>query len=267
MNRRKFLIKSAFLLSSSFFGLSSFSKSFAFYEKTNNPLSQPLISIIIDDIGYSTSRARDFLRLNIPITFSILPRLSNSYNLAVEIHENAHEIMLHQPMEPQNSHLDPGPGALYVGYKSDKIADIVENNISNIPFATGVNNHMGSKFTSCGTEINEALRAIRDRDLFFIDSLTSGLSVAYKTARKLQMPAACRNIFLDNRLEDKYILRQLHKLQIHAKIHGHAIGIGHPFPETARAISRFLTNFKHSGISFVHISDLLPAFNNNTDYS
>ncbi len=85
MNRRKFLIKSAFLLTSSFFGLSSFSKSFAFYKKTNNSLSQPLISIIIDDIGYSISRARDFLRLNIPITFSVLPHLTNSYNLAVEI--------------------------------------------------------------------------------------------------------------------------------------------------------------------------------------
>jgi len=263
MNRRNFLIKSAFLLTSSFFGLSSFSKSFAFYEKTNNSLSQPLISIIIDDIGYSTSHARDFLRLKIPITFSILPRLSNSYNLAVEIHDNGHEIMLHQPMEPYNSHLDPGPGALYVGYESEKIAGIVENNISNIPFVTGVNNHMGSRFTSCGKEISEALRAIRGKDLFFIDSLTSGRSIAYKTARKLQMPAACRNIFLDNRLEDKYIQRQLHKLQIHAKIHGHAIGIGHPFPETAIAIRRFISNSKHSSVSFVHVSDILSFFNTN----
>ena len=267
MNRRNFLIKSAFLLTSSFLELSSFSKSFAFYKKTNNSLSQPLISIIIDDIGYSTSRARDFLRLNIPITFSVLPRLTNSHILAAEIHHKGHEIMLHQPMEPYNSHLDPGPGALFVGYKPQKISRIMEENISIAPYATGVNNHMGSRFTSCGKEISEALRVISDRDLFFIDSLTSGRSVAYKTARKLQMPAACRNIFLDNRLEDKYILRQLHKLQIHAKIHGHAIGIGHPFPETAKAIKKFISNSKHPGVSFAHISDLLPAFNNNKDYS
>jgi len=265
MNRRIFLIKSAFLLTSSFFGLGSFSKSFAFYKKTNNSLSQPLISIIIDDIGYSISRARYFLNLNIPITFSVLPHLTNSYNLAVEIYGKGHEIMLHQPMEPYNSHLDPGPGALFVGYKPQKISRIMEENISIAPFATGVNNHMGSRFTSCGTEISEALRVIRDRDLFFIDSLTSGRSVAYKTAKKLQMPAACRNIFIDNRLEDKYILRQLHKLQMHAKIHGHAIGIGHPFPETARAIRRFISNSKHSSVSFVHVSDILPF--RNTDYS
>ena len=242
-------------------GLNSFSKAFALCEKEKNSSFQPLISIIIDDIGYSISRARDFLNLNIPITFSVLPRLTNSYNLAVEIDDKGHEIMLHQPMEPYNSQLDPGPGALYVGYESEKISDIVEKNISNIPFVTGVNNHMGSRFTSCGKEICETLRVIGDRNLFFIDSLTSGRSVAYKTARKLQMPTACRNIFLDNSLEDKYILRQLHKLQIHAKIHGHAIGIGHPFPETARAIRRFISNYKHSSVSFVHVSDLLPFHN------
>ncbi len=257
MNRRSFLIKSAFLLAPSFFGLSSFSKAFSIYEKENNSSFQPAIALIIDDIGYSIPRARDFLNLNIPITYSVLPRLTHSYNLAVEIHDKGHEIMLHQPMEPFNSHLDPGPGALFVEYQSQKISRIMEENISIAPYATGVNNHMGSRFTSCGNEISKALRVIKDSDLFFIDSLTSGRSVAYKTAKKLQMPAACRNIFIDNSLEDKSILRQLHKLQIHAKIHGHAIGIGHPFPETARAIRRFISNSKHSSISFVHVSDIL----------
>jgi uncharacterized protein len=257
MNRRNFLIKSAFLMAGSIIGLNSFSKAFATCEKERNSSFQPLIALIIDDIGYSISHARNFLNLNIPITFSVLPHLTNSRILAAEIHNKGHEIMLHQPMEPYNSHLDPGPGALFVAYEPQKISRIMEENISIAPYATGVNNHMGSRFTSCGKEISEALRVISDRDLFFIDSLTSGRSVAYKTAKKLQMPAACRNIFLDNRLEDKYILRQLYKLQIHAKIHGHAIGIGHPFPETARAIKRFISNSNNSIVSFVHISQIL----------
>ena len=257
MNRRIFLKKSAFLLASSFVGLSSFSKAFAICEKENYSSFQPLVAIIIDDIGYSIPRARDFLNLNIPVTFSVLPRLINSYNLAVEIHDKGHEIMLHQPMEPFNSHLDPGPGALFVRYKPQKISRIMEENISIAPYATGVNNHMGSRFTSCGREIIEALSVIRDKNLFFIDSLTSGRSVAYKTAKKLQMPTARRNIFLDNHVEDNYILRQLQKLQIHAKIYGHAIGIGHPFPETARAIRRFISNYKHPSVSFVHVSNIL----------
>jgi polysaccharide deacetylase 2 family uncharacterized protein YibQ len=239
------------------FGLNSFSKAFAICENERDSSSQPLIALIIDDIGYSISHARNFLNLNIPITFSILPHLTHSRILSTEIHNMGHEIMLHQPMEPYNSHLDPGPGALFVAYEPQKISRIMEENISIAHYATGVNNHMGSRFTSCDNEISEALRVISDRDLFFIDSLTSGRSVAYKTAKKLQMQTACRNVFLDNRLEDKYILSQLHKLQIHAKINGQAIGIGHPFPETARAIRRFISNSKHSGVSFVHVSQIL----------
>jgi uncharacterized protein len=265
MNRRNFLIKSAFWMASSIIGLNSFSKAFAICEKERNSSFQPQIALIIDDIGYSISRARNFLNLNIPVTFSVLPHLIHSRILADEIHHKGHEIMLHQPMEPYNSKLDPGPGALFVAYEPEKICDIMEENISIASYATGVNNHMGSRFTSCDKEIIQALRVIRDKNLFFIDSLTSGRSVAYKTAKKLQMPSACRNIFLDNRLEDKYILRQLNQLQIHAKIHGHAIGIGHPFPETARAIRRFISSSKHPDVSFVHISDILSF--HNTNYS
>ncbi|MBT8349655.1 MAG: divergent polysaccharide deacetylase family protein [Deltaproteobacteria bacterium] len=257
MNRRNFLKKSAVLLSSSFFGFSIFSKALAQCEPENDSSFQSSIALIIDDIGYSIPRARDFLNLNIPITFSVLPRLLNSYNLAVEIHDKGHEIMLHQPMEPFNSQLDPGPGALFVRYEQQKITRIMEENISIAPYATGVNNHMGSRFTSSGGEMLEALNVIRDKNLFFIDSLTSGRSVAYKTAKKLQMPTARRNMFLDNCLEDNSILRQLQKLQIHAKIYGHAIGIGHPFPETARAIRQFISNYKLPNISLVHVSDIL----------
>ena len=74
------------------------------------------------------------------------------------------------------------------------------------------------------------------------------------------MPAACRNIFLDNELNELAILYQLNKLADHAIQYGHAIGIGHPFPETARAIRLFLNVLKNSNITLVHISDLLfPA--------
>ncbi|MDY6790552.1 MAG: divergent polysaccharide deacetylase family protein [Thermodesulfobacteriota bacterium] len=265
MDRRRFLKNSAFVLASNFFGLSIFSKAFAMVEKKNNSSVQPLIALIIDDIGYSIPRARDFLNVNIPMTFSVLPHLTHSYRIAVEIHGQGHEIMLHQPMEPFNSHLDPGPGALLVGYKPQKISQIMQENIFAAPYATGVNNHMGSKFTSCDKQIGHALRVIKDSNLFFIDSLTSGHSVAHQTAKKLHMTTACRNIFLDNCLQDKYIRRQLYQLEIHAKIHGYAIGIGHPFPQTAKAIRCFISSPKHSGVSFVHVSDILSF--HNTKYS
>ena len=98
MDRRSFLLKSASLLAGSLFGINTFSRAFAFEQCENNNLPQPSIALIIDDIGYSFARARQFLKLDVPITYSILPLLPKSHRLAMEIHSEGHEIMLHQPM-------------------------------------------------------------------------------------------------------------------------------------------------------------------------
>jgi polysaccharide deacetylase 2 family uncharacterized protein YibQ len=258
MNRRNFLLKSAGLLMGSFLGLNSFSKAFAMEKYRNHPVDNPRIALIIDDIGYSLSHARQFLNIGVPITFAILPRLAYSYNLALEIHDNGHEILLHQPMEPYNlDSFDPGPGALYVGDGPDRIERIIEENIAGVPYAAGVNNHMGSRFTETYKEIREVLQLVKKRGLFFVDSLTSSHSIGYKTARRLHMAATGRNIFLDNLLDETAIYGQLNKLKRHSKKYGHAVGIGHPFPETLHTIGRFVKNIKDSDISLVHVSDIL----------
>jgi len=237
--------------------MSGVSNLFASEAKEKDSSFQPSIALIIDDIGFSSFLARQFLELDLPITFSILPRLSNSYDLAREIHDQGHEIMLHQPMEPSNPSIDPGPGALYVGYGAEKIATIMERNIAGIPHAIGVNNHMGSKFTQSQNEVKNFIAFIKKTGHLFIDSVTTRHSIAYETARNLEVNTACRNIFLDNHREEKAILYQLSRLTTIARTQGCAIGIGHPFPETARAIRRLLACPEFSDFSFVHISKLM----------
>lgn len=260
INRRGFLQKSAVMTAGCLLGFNSFSKTLALEGSKNN---QPghRIALIIDDIGYSVSRARRFLDLGVPVTFSILPRLADSVNLSLEIKKNGHEIMLHQPMEPYNHSLDPGPGALYAGDGEERIMRVIEENISEIPFASGINNHMGSKFTALPDKMYHALRIVKEKNMFFVDSLTSNHSKGFATARSLNMAAAHRNIFLDNIVEESAILYQLLKLAEIAHEHGSAVGIGHPFSETASAIKTFCSRIAGSGIALVHISEVinLPA--------
>lgn len=253
MDRRRFLIKSACFLAGSLAGFNLFSKAFG------HPISggPPRIALIIDDIGYSNAAARLFLKPGIPITIAVLPRLRHSHDLAVELRCRGHEIMLHQPMEPYNSGFDPGPGALYVGYDESRIAEIINENIAAVPYAIGVNNHMGSRFTSCRREILETLNIVKQKKLFFVDSLTSSRSQAYRTALELHLATACRNIFLDNIVEESAIIYQLFKLRRHALAYGRAVGIGHPHPETAQAIDTFVNRLNDREISFVHASDIL----------
>ena len=257
MDRRVFLLKSASFLFGALFGLNGFSKAFAFGEPKNGSYQQPRIALIIDDIGRAFFQARPFLELDVPITFAILPRLRKTHDLAAETHSQGHEIMLHQPMEPFQSDLDPGPGALYVGDGCKRIVKIMEENISDVPFAQGVNNHMGSRFTSCQKEMHEVLEVIKSRNLFFVDSLTTSRSTAYRTAKRLEVSTARRHVFLDNRLEESAILSQLRRLKGIALKYGHAIGIGHPFPETAKAIEQFLGTRNDPDLCFVHISQVL----------
>jgi polysaccharide deacetylase 2 family uncharacterized protein YibQ len=221
MDRRNFLLKSTSFLWGALFGLNGFSKALA----SGRP--KPRIALIIDDIGPSFYRARQFLKLGIPITFAILPRFRK---------------------------------ALYVGDEGARIFKIMEENISDVPFVAGVNNHMGSKFTTREKEMGDVLTFVKERGLFFVDSVTTGRSTAFETAKRLHIHAAFRNIFLDNRIEGSAILSQLHKLKRHALKYGRAIGIGHPFPETARAIDHFLRDQRDSGLSFVHISHVIQSY-------
>ena len=259
MDRRDFLLNGSSFLLGGLLGLSTASKAFASERHKGRWPSKGSMALIIDDIGHSVPKARQFLELGVPITFSILPRLAYSYRLAIEIHRCGHEIMLHQPMEPHNSVLDPGPGSLYVGYEGPEITRILERNMAGVPFAVGVNNHMGSRFTECPREMNEVLRVVAKNSLFYIDSLTSSRSTACLAARRCNVTAARRDVFLDNTPSESCILSRLRRLERCAAVHGGSVGIGHPFPETARAIKRFLAENRDPRVSLVHVSSFLES--------
>jgi hypothetical protein len=257
MDRRRFIRQGTLGLLWGLAGLAGPLRSLALGGAPPHARPVPRISLIIDDIGFSRSRARAFLEIGIPLTFAVLPRLVHSRHLAFEIHHRGQEVMLHQPMEPWDASIDPGPGALYVEDAPDRIVSTVRENLAELPCAAGVNNHMGSRFTASREKMAQALPVIRDRGLFFVDSLTSGRSKAYPTACRLHMPAACRNVFLDNQVDEVRVLRRLEQLYAHARCRGRAVGIGHPHPETARAVARFVSALPRGAVEFVHVSAIL----------
>jgi uncharacterized protein len=255
MSRRLFLSRTSRLLFAGLFSLTPFRKAFA----QGFPSPPGLFALIIDDIGHSIPHARQFLGLGLPLTFSVLPRLAHSAELSEELRGRGYEVMLHQPMEPYNRSIDPGPGALFVGDEPRLIDEVMEQNIGGVPLIVGVNNHMGSRFTEDRTGIEEALKVIKRNGLFFIDSLTTNRSVGFSTARQLSMPSAARNLFVDFQPEPCAILRELERLSRLAARHGTAIGIGHPYPETAEAIAGFAARRETSNARMAPISEIIAA--------
>ena len=76
-------------------------------------VGKPKVAIVIDDFGLNTDQARCFLELDLPITFSVLPFLPHSIEVANMAHDEGREVMLHMPMQPTGSE-NPGKGVLLV---------------------------------------------------------------------------------------------------------------------------------------------------------
>ncbi len=218
---------------------------------------KPVVAIIIDDLGRRLAPVNKFLELDIPITFSILPGLPHSKEIARIANGAGHEVMLHLSMEPEDSiENDPGSHALMLSFNDEKIREAVRRYIEDTPGISGMNNHMGSRFTKNEAKMRVVMDEIKKAGIFFIDSFTTSDSIALKTARLAGIKAAGRDIFLDNERDEDSIKKALMRTIAKAKKNGHAIAIGHPHPETIRALEELVPVFKSEGVKFVYASEL-----------
>lgn len=222
-----------------------------------SPPPKPRIAIIMDDLGADTAVAEKLLALDAPINFAVLPYLPHSKDVAVKATRAGMVVLLHLPMEPKGDDVPPGKGALYIKQGDAEIGSIVAGDLDSVPGATGVNNHMGSRFTEDGAKMAVALKEIKARKMFFVDSLTSPQSQAYETAVSMGLPAVRRDVFLDNEKDMEKITAQLEKLGKIARKRGYAIGIGHPYPETLEALPAGISAIKDSGVEIVKVTELI----------
>lgn len=215
-------------------------------------------AIVIDDMGRDLDAAQKLLALDYPLTFSVLPYLRYSHATAQEVHRSGREVMLHLPMEPEpDAHMSPGEGAILVGMKSGEVQRVVQDDLAAVPYVAGVNNHMGSRATQDAALMDDVMRALADRRLYFIDSRTTGSSAALDAARRRRLPAFYRTVFLDNTETVEYTLRQLGELRRRVEDTGVALAIGHPHATTIAALAKFLPDLERSDIELVPPSTIV----------
>ena len=220
--------------------------------------SGPLLTIIMDDLGRSTYAAKVLLSLTQPVTFAILPDEPHAVQIAEMAHAGGREVMLHAPMEPQGyPAANPGAGALFVKYDNAEIRSRFDRFLAKIPFVSGSNNHMGSRFTEDARALVPVMESLHEKGLFFIDSRTTGHSRVTEVASRYGVPTMGRDVFLDNVAEVGAISREIRRLEGKARKLGMAIGICHPYPETLEALGKELPGLVERGISVVPVSVLL----------
>ena len=210
-------------------------------------------------MGLSQFRSDRAIALPRPITLAILPYGKNLAGLVARARTAGHEVILHLPMEPRAIDADPGPNALLTGLPEGELDRRIAVNLGRLNGYVGVNNHMGSRFTASAWDMRRVMVALRARDLLFLDSLTTGRSTGHGLAREFGIPTVVRDIFLDNDRAPASIRRQLARTVARARGHGHAIAIGHPYPETLDALESWLPRLAAQGLVLVPVSALVSA--------
>jgi len=219
---------------------------------------QKKIAIVIDDVGYSKDLSR-FLDIGIPITFAVFPHERFTKAVCDELSRKKMPFILHLPMEPDAyPKVDPGKAALLIKMSDAEIKKIFLSDIASTPGAVGVSNHMGSRFTSNLEKMRVVLKLVKDKNLFYFDSVTSTATQAGKAAREAGIQFAENTIFLDNIDELAVTKKQIQYALKKAIKRGRIAVIGHIsrkyLPE---AIKESIPDFKKNGVEFVYLTDIV----------
>jgi polysaccharide deacetylase 2 family uncharacterized protein YibQ len=212
----------------------------------------PRVAIVVDDLGSNRKPVIPLLEMNVPLTLSILPLETYSEWIAEEGHKRGHEIIAHIPMEAIKEN-NLGAGGLYTAMTENEIIQILGKNLSSVPYIKGASNHMGSAFTEDERAMSIVMSALKQRGLFFLDSITTSRSVGSRIARNLGVQLFRRDIFLDNGDDPAYIEAQWNKLLGVAQKKGYAVALAHPRENTIEFLRKFL---KKNKLRVVPLSEL-----------
>ncbi len=229
-------------------------------------LKKPKLAIIIDDFGQSRAGVAEMMEINRPLTIAVMPFLSYSKKDAQEAHKHGYEVIVHLPMQSQNIDIKSwlGPYPVEVSQSDSEIEKVVIDSLGGIPYAVGVNIHMGALSSTDERVVECVMRILKQKKCYFIDSRTTGKSVCDKVSEEVGVLYGKRNVFLDNGTKDKnYVKKQIRLAADIADKNGYAIAIGHVGSmggaETAEAIKEMIPELEDRGIQLVFVSQLVKA--------
>jgi len=219
---------------------------------------EPRVAILIDDLGNDRAALERIASWPEPVAGAVLPGLPGSASAARALSESGKEVLLHLPMEPEGyPRVRPGPGVVLRSQSDDQIAALLDRDLATVPGAVGINNHMGSAATADPRVMRVVASVLKRRGLFFVDSRTTGSTVARDAAQAAGVPSASRRVFLDDVTTEAAVERSLDDLVRRATEEGAALAIGHPHPATLAVLERELPRLEERGVRLVRVKDLV----------
>jgi polysaccharide deacetylase 2 family uncharacterized protein YibQ len=222
---------------------------------------RPILSLVIDDLGYSFTQGKSALNLTGDHTYAIIPGTTYGKKLAALAYKNSKEIILHLPLQASNVRAASESNTLTESMDEDQITLNTVAMLSEFPNIKGINNHMGSHLTEISyfmRPIMDSIKAYRSQ-LYFLDSRTSSRSVAYNEALNSGLDSVSRDIFLDNEHTNLESIKLQFKLWLKkARDNGSAVAIGHPHLNTMAHLTETLPLLQKD-FRFMRISQLISV--------
>lgn len=225
------------------------------------PDHRPMIAIVIDDMGLDVKRSAWAADLAEEITLSYLPYAPKVQQQVDRAAANGHEIMLHMPMQAIRAGETPGPFGLFIGMTPEQIRKNTRDALSAFKGYDGVNNHMGSRFTSDRAGIDVFMGELEKRPVFFLDSKTAPTSVAEEAAAAHGIPATHRDVFIDHRETAAFVAAALNHAEDIARATGSAVAIGHPKDVTLSSLEVWMEGLEKRGLRLAPLAEVLKYRN------
>ncbi len=201
------------------------------------------LALIMDDTGYGMAAVDAALALGVPVTFSVLPNAPDAAAAAEKAYAAGQLVMLHMPMEPKDPDIADkmmGKIGLVAGMNEAQLHHQVDLALNKVPHASGMSNHMGSMLTEQADSMRWLMQDLKQRHMFFLDSLTTNASVARVLAAKTGVAWASRRFFLDNDTSEAAMQRMWRKILKRAAKKGGCIVIYHASPSSLAFLKNHL---------------------------
>ncbi|ECZ6121618.1 divergent polysaccharide deacetylase family protein [Campylobacter jejuni] len=217
----------------------------------NKISKKPKLAIIIDDIA-NASQVRGLKALNLKLNPSFFPPDKN-HSETPKLALKFDFYMVHLPLAAINYN-KPELDTLNPNDSKERIFKKIKQIKKDFKDLRYINNHTGSLFTSNEEAMRKLYEALKNQNIFFVDSKTIGNSKANKIAKELSMPYIQRDVFLDNEDDVDYVKKQLQSAVKLAQKKGFVIAIGHPRKNTFKALEQSKDLLK--GVDLVYLSEI-----------
>ncbi len=193
------------------------------------------LAIIFDDVSFP-SQVRAIKSLGMKTTMSFFPP-SAIHPHTPELAAKEKFYMIHLPMEAMHFHKEE-PYTLRVGESEAKIEERIRAIRKLFPRVHYINNHTGSKFTADRESVQKLIRVLDRNHIKFIDSRTTAKTQVPAVMKMYHHKYMARDVFLDHKGDVESIKKQIALAAKIAKKYGSCIAIGHPHPNTLRALAQ-----------------------------